>query len=251
MKDQYFINYQRIQLKANTPTTPEIPIYIPVTFLLTVLIAIGFAFKILSFSNINQKKYFVILGLMIWLGIQGINSYNSYYLDTVGSLPPPFTFIGFVPAFIFIATLFLTVNGRSFIDSLPLLSLSLLSIVRIPVEIVLYSLYLEQLIPKPMTFHGLNFDILAGITAPFIAYFGFRKSIISKPFLFLWNIISLILLLIIILLSILSFPSEIQQYAFDQPNVGMLHFTFFWLPSFIVPFVFFSHLVAIRRLKLK
>ncbi len=228
--------------------TPDLPLHIPVLFLLTVLLTFIFFCRIISLSNIGSKKTIVIFFLLVWLTLQGILSYNSFYLDTVGDLPPPFTFIGFVPTFIAIFFLFSTSRGRAFIDSLPLVELSLLSIVRIPVEIVLYWLFLEKLIPDSMTFHGFNFDILAGITAPLIAYLGFKKQTLSKSLLILWNVISLILLTTIILLSVFSFPSVIQQYAFDQPNVGMLTFPFFWLPSFIVPFVFFSHLVALRRL---
>ena len=229
----------------------DLPIYITATFVLTVFITFLFFFRILSLSNLGQKKYIAIIGLVFWLVFQGLLSYNNFYLDTAGNLPPPFTFMGFAPAFILIASLFLTMRGRSFIDSLPLFELSLLSIVRIPIEIVLYWLFIEQLIPGAMTFHGFNFDILAGITAPFIALFGFRKSSLSTTILILWNIVSLILLLTIILLSAFSFPSVIQQYAFDRPNIGMLHFPFFWLPSFIVPFVVFSHLASVRILTRK
>ena len=40
--------------------------------------------------------------------------------------------------------------------------LTLLHIVRVPVEIVLYWLFISKAIPGLMTFNGRNFDILAG-----------------------------------------------------------------------------------------
>ena len=189
-----------------------------------------------------------MIGIAIWMILQGVFSYNRYYLNTAADFPPPFTFIGFVPAFILMAILFNTNKGRSFIDSLPAYELAVLSIVRIPVEIVLHWIFIVKLIPEAMTFNGYNFDIIAGITAPFIAYFGYKKASLGKSTLLAWNIICLLLLITIILLSVFAFPSAIQNYAWEQPNVGMLYFPFFWLPSFIVPIVFFSHLVLIRKL---
>jgi hypothetical protein len=40
----------------------------------------------------------------------------------------------------------------------------------------------------------------------------------------------------------------LQQFGFDQPTVAVLYFPFIWLPGIVVPLVYFSHLVAIRRL---
>jgi len=99
-----------------------------------------------------------------------------------------------------------------------------------------------------MTFSGRNFDILAGITAPFVYYFVFFKKSISKKGLLIWNIICLLLLLNIVVNAILSTPIPIQQFAFDQPNLAILHFPMVWLPTFVVPAVLFSHIVAIYRL---
>ncbi|MBL4624925.1 MAG: hypothetical protein JKY42_07285 [Flavobacteriales bacterium] len=123
-----------------------------------------------------------------------------------------------------------------------------MSIIRIPVERVLWWLFLNSTIPEILTFEGRNFDILAGIMAPIIAYFGFVKGSISNKFLLVWNVLSLMLLLNIVLNAMFSFPTVFQQFAFDQPNLGILYFPFFWLPSFIVPVVFFTHFVSIRQL---
>lgn len=46
----------------------------------------------------------------------------------------------------------------------------------------------------------------------------------------------------------LAAPTVVQQFAFDQPNVAILHFPFIALPGCLVPLVALSHLAAIRRL---
>jgi hypothetical protein len=68
----------------------------------------------------------------------------------------------------------------------------------------------------------------------------------GKLFLW-WNILCLGFLLNIVISAILSAPYPFQQLAFDQPNIGVLYFPFVWLPGCIVPLVFLSHVVAIRR----
>ena len=111
--------------------------------------------------------------------------------------------------------------------------------VRIPVELILFSLFAYGVIPQLMTFEGRNFDIVAGITAPAIAYWGFTKKIIGSRWILLWNFISLGLLLNIVINAILSAPFPFQQFAFDQPNTAVLYFPFVLLPAFIVPVVLF------------
>ena len=99
-----------------------------------------------------------------------------------------------------------------------------------------------------MTFEGRNFDILAGISAPFIAYFAFKENEIKQKLLLIWNIIGLGLLLNIVVNAFLSAPSPLQLFAFDQPNIAILNFPISFLPTVMVPIVLFGHLVSIRRL---
>jgi hypothetical protein len=99
-----------------------------------------------------------------------------------------------------------------------------------------------------MTFEGRNFDIIAGISAPIIAYFGLTKTKLNKKTILLWNFICLGLLANIVVNALFSAPSPIQKFAFDQPNIAILNFPFSWLPTFIVPIVLFGHLISIRQL---
>ena len=108
----------------------------------------------------------------------------------------------------------------------------------------------SQIKPTPewMTFEGRNFDIIAGITAPFIAYFGLTKNKVNRQVILIWNYICLGLLINIVVNALFSVPSPIQKFAFDQPNIAILNFPFSWLPTFIVPIVLFGHLASIRQL---
>ena len=66
-----------------------------------------------------------------------------------------------------------------------------------------------------------------------------------------WNFIALVLLLNIVGHALLSAPTPFQKLAFDMPNIGVFYFPFVWLPAFVVPAVFFAHIVSLMKLMQK
>ncbi len=218
----------------------NLPIYVNIVFILTTLLTI-----FLFYKATNQSTITIVI-LFSWLLLQAILSLSGFYTIT-DTFPPRFALLA-LPAVLLIIGLFVSAKGRAFIESLDAKTLTLLHMVRIPVEICLYWLYLNKTLPQLMTFEGRNFDIIAGLTAPFIFYFGYIKPQIHKTVLLLWNFFCLGLLFNIIVNAILSAPSAFQQFAFDQPNTAILYFPFVWLPSCIVPLVLLAHLASIRNL---
>ena len=119
-------------------------------------------------------------------------------------------------------------------------------VLRVPVELGLYQLYLQKQIPVLMTFAGWNFDILTGISAfILLLYILYSKTRISTRFFLAWNIMGLLFLFIIVIIAILSAPLPVQQFAFDQPNIAVLSFPYCLLPFGIVPMVVMSHVLLI------
>lgn len=229
----------------------NLPTYISLTFGLTTaatLFLFIWTIKNSTSEKTRKKTLPIFIGLTIWLLIQTVLTTKNVYNSDTNSFPPKIMLFGIFPAIFIIILLFATHKGRVFIDSLPLKNLTYLNVVRIPVEIVLLWLFLNKAIPELMTFEGRNFDIIAGITAPFIAYFGLTKSKLSRQTILIWNFICLGLLLNIVVNAIFSSPSPIQKFAFEQPNIAILNFPFSCLPTFIVPIVLFGHLSSIRQL---
>jgi hypothetical protein len=221
----------------------NLPIYIPILFILATAITAGLLIKA---SGRSPKTIWIIL---VWLALQAVLGLTGFYKIT-DTIPPRFALL-IMPPLVLISVLFVTTKGRTFIDRLDLKTLTLLHSVRILVETVLFFLCAQQLVPQLMTFEGMNFDIISGITAPIIFYFGFVKGNLNRKVLMGWNILCLGLLLNVVIRAILSVPTPFQQFAFDQPAVAVLYFPFNWLPSFVVPVVLFSHLVAFRQLSKK
>jgi len=220
-----------------------LPIYVSLLFILTTVLTICFFYKALTQS---KKALYLILA---WLIAQGVISFAGFYTVT-NTVPPRFLLL-IGPALFLIIFLFFSARGKAFINSLDEKSLTLLHIVRIPVELVLYFLFIHKTVPVLLTFEGRNFDIISGISAPFIFYFGYVKKKLSKKIIIAWNIICLVLLINVVMHGVLSAPTPFQKFAFDQPNIALFHFPFSWLPCFIVPMVLFSHLVCLRKLLLK
>jgi hypothetical protein len=218
----------------------NLPIDIYIVFALGVIVTLLLLYKATHYSKP------VIIITLIWLALQGAISLSGFY--TVTSVVPPRFALLLMPPVVFIIALFFIKKSQRVIDGFDVKILTLLHVVRILVELVLYGLHLHKVIPQVMTFEGRNFDILCGITAPLIWYFGYVKSMLGKKVLLAWNVVCLLLLANIVITAVLSAPLPFQRFAFDEPSVALFYFPFVWLPGFIVPAVFFAHLVTVRRL---
>jgi len=215
---------------------------LPLPVNLTFLAVVVMTYFLLIRSTTRKKTLSIIL--IAWLALQGMISLTGFYL--VNSTVPPRFAILVSPVILTTILLFIIPAGKRFVDSFDTEKLTWLHIVRVPVELTLFWLYIYGQAPELMTFEGRNFDILSGITAPLIVLFGYRKKILSPNLIIAWNVICLVLLFNIVLIAVLSIPFPLQQFGFEQPDVGLLYFPFTWLPAFVVPAVLFSHLASIR-----
>src|SRR5687767_12956462 len=169
--------------------------YIHAAFVLTTL------FTVYIFYKAAHQSKTVLTIITGWLTIQSMISLNGFY--TITDTMPPRFLLAIAPPLLFILILFATAKGRSFIDRLNMKALTLLHIVRIPVELVLWWLFVHKTIPQIMTFEGRNPDILSGITAPVVYYFAFVHKKISNKVVLVWNIVCLLLLFNIVITAIL------------------------------------------------
>ncbi|MBT1707735.1 hypothetical protein KK062_05865 [Fulvivirgaceae bacterium PWU5] len=228
---------------------PPLPTYIPWVFAITTVLTIYLFCRSIHYPGSQKDRHYgIIICLLAWLALQTVLTLKGIYNTDTAAMPPRIFALGLFPPLLTVILLFATKAGRQFVDGLSLPALTWLHVIRIPVEIILFWLSIHQAIPQLMTFEGRNFDILAGITAPIVAYVGVTRGKLNKSVLLIWNILCLGLLLNIVVNAVLSAPWPLQQFAFDQPNVAILNFPYSWLPTCIVPIVLFAHLAAIRQL---
>ncbi|MFN8711885.1 MAG: hypothetical protein ACK5Z2_03450 [Bacteroidota bacterium] len=198
------------------------------------------------FYRASGKRKLVVLIVLLWMLAQAGLGLSGFYSDTSAFLPR--VFFQVIPAFATIVFLFVNRKTRAWIDNADAGMLTLLHSIRIGVELVIYGLFTVKLMPEILTFEGRNFDIIAGLTAPVVYYFGYVRKVIGRTGLLIWNFGCLVLLFNIVIHAALSVPTPFQQFGFEQPNVAILQFPFNWLPSVVVPLVLFSQLIVIRRL---
>lgn len=225
----------------------NLPQSVSILFIVTTFLAVGifiYAVKRGAFASTATK----ILNFLIpfWLFFQAVLALGGFYLKT-DAMPPRLPLFGILPTLLTIILLFVFAR-KDFISRLPLKTLTVLSGIRIPVEIVLLWLFQAGQVPQLMTFEGRNFDILSGITAPLVAWLAFRGGKINRPLLIIWNLVALGLLINVVVHAVLSFPLPFQQLAFEQPNRAVLYFPFVWLPTVVVPVVLFCHLASLWQL---
>lgn len=225
----------------------NLPGYISITFILTTFLTIGFLFYAIRqtvFDTVAAKT--VIFLVNFWIFFQGIFALSGFYQNTK-ALPPRFLTFAILPSLLLIISLFIFAR-KSFIEPLPLKILTLLHVIRIPVELILHWLYENKTIPQIMTYEGWNFDILSGITAPIVFWLAFRNGKTNRTLLIVWNIFALALLFNIVTIANMSLDSPFNNVPFEQQNRALLYFPFIWLPSIIVPIVLFSHLASLWKL---
>lgn len=226
----------------------NIPEFVSVVFVVTTFATVGFllfAAKDAGYQTLPTRLLFSILP--VWMTLQAVIALQGFYQLTEGVMPPRIALVGVLPANLLILIYFVFFR-KQFISQLRLQVLTLLHFIRVPVELVMYWLFLSKAIPEVMTFAGRNFDILSGMLAP-IAYFtAFRGGKTNRTILIAYNLVGLVLLANIVAIAVFSLPTPIQQLAFDQPNRAVLYFPYNWLPSVVVPIVLFCHLAALWQL---
>ena len=220
-----------------------LPLYVGATFSITTLLAIWIFSRA---AHCSKPLLFLLLALIVIQSSLGLWGFYS----NVNLVTARFPLLVF-PLMVFFISLFITRGGKAFIDSLDIKTLTLLHAIRIPVEIVLLWLFLHHTIPQAMTFEGSNFDILSGLSAPLVYYFGFIKKQLNRMVMIIWNIVCILLLLNVVSNAVLSLPGRFQNFGFEQSNIAVGYFPFLLLPAILVPMVLFANAASIRQLILK
>jgi hypothetical protein len=179
------------------------------------------------------------------MGVSGILAAKGVLRD-FSSMPPPLMrlLLG-----LSLATLALALSpfGRAIAVGLPLWILVGAQAFRILVELLLFGLHRERLIPVQMTFEGYNFDVLTGLSAPVVAWLS-RQGRISSRALWLWNLVGLGLLLNIVAIAFLSMPTPLRAFSQEPANRLVAEFPFVWIPCLMVQAALLGHLLIFRSL---
>lgn len=218
-------------------------------FVLVTIIFIGWFLKELfvgiNLSQLQAKTKIrnrILIGLIAWLVLTSVLSLTGF-LSNFSSMPPRMMIVLFIPLIVVIIAL--RSNAlEQIVANIPERNLIRLQIFRVAVEILLWMLFVQNLLPRQMTFEGRNFDVVAGATAPFIAYL-FSKN---KTVMIIWNFVGLGLLLNILTIAVLSMPLPFRVFMNEPSNTIVATFPIVLLPAFLVPLAYTLHLFSLKQL---
>lgn len=190
----------------------------------------------------KQRISQLLFGLLIWGAIVSLASLSGF-LSNFEIFPLNAMPMLFIPLVTTIILLF-TNDVKTLVNHLNLKVITLLHAFRILVEIVLWLLFLQNLLPEQMTFEGRNFDILAGITALIAAHY----FVTNKGWMIAWNIFGLALLINIVVIALLSMPTPFRVFHNEPANTIVTHFPYVLLPTFLVPLAYILHFLSLKKL---
>ncbi len=200
----------------------------------------------LEFEERRKNMLVSILIIFVWLAFTNIIAMSGLLID-LSEMPPKLLLVT-LPPLVFILMLFLSKPFHELFESIGHFWIIYAQSFRILMEFILWLLYRYNVIPIQMTFEGRNFDILIGLSAPFVAYFCFIKKSWNDKVALVWNVTGLLLLANIVVVAVLSTPYPFRYFMNEPANTIVFHFPFVWLPSFVVPFALLLHLISLRRL---
>lgn len=197
-------------------------------------------------ARLKRFRIGTLVFLVVWLTYISVISLTGIF--ETPSMPPRIPLLLVLPAFAAFTYFFTNSRFRDFIAHIPLLWPLYVQGFRIKVELLLWGLAMQGILPRAATFAGYNYDIVIGITGPLLAllmYFTHRRS---KWLLMVWNIAGLITLFVVVFILISQayyFPMWGEHESILSKGFGLFPYTF--LAGFLMPVAVFLHIVSIIK----
>jgi hypothetical protein len=138
--------------------------------------------------------------------------------------------------------------GRRLAAGLPFVVLVGVQAFRLPLELMMHRAYEYGLMPRQMSYSGLNFDIVTGITAIVVVVL-LATGRAGAGTVRAWNWLGTLLLINIVLIAGLSAPTPWRVFRDAPANTWIATAPYIWLPTVMVAFAILGHIVIYRALR--
>ncbi len=222
------------------PSTPLTAVFV----LLVLAVVIGAIAMVRAAAPADQRNRWMAMATVLSLGWLGAHVGVAASGVLTQFVAPPLT-----PIYLFItlgigALLAFSPVGER-LSALPLAYIVGLNAFRLPLEIILHELYTSGNLPVQMTWSGLNFDVLTGISAALL--FVWRRDL-PDTIVWAWNTMGLTLLVIVVSIALMSSPLPFRQFHNEPAVLLVFDVPFNWVPTVHVWVAWVSHLVIFRGL---
>jgi hypothetical protein len=207
---------------------------------------VAFLMVIPILKNGDQPKRLIlnyIILLLLWLGYAIVISQSGLLKNF--TLPPRVPLLLVIPSIVLIIFVTGRPSFKSVLMKTPIhLPVFLISF-RVFVELLIYGAYRNGIFPKRVTFEGLNFDVLVGLSSLIIGML-LVKKMISLQALWIWNIISMLVLT----LTMFSFVSAyyFTDWVTTTGHDELVSFPYLLLVSVLLPIAIFLHVFIVRQI---
>jgi hypothetical protein len=212
---------------------------------LAVLVTVSVVVAVFKTSPRRAAIGFAV-GVALWLAFTGMLAAAGFF-ERFDAVPPRLLLL-LLPTLGLPLVLGLSRIGSALAAGVPLALLVLFHAYRFPLELVMHRAAAEGTMPLQMSFTGLNFDIVSGVTALVVgglALFGRAP----RWLLLAWNALGSLLLAAIVVIAVASLP-QFQAFGPEpsRVNTWVAYFPFVWLPAGLVTAALLGHVILWRRL---
>jgi hypothetical protein len=120
--------------------------------------------------------------------------------------------------------------------------------VRVLAEAVIFAAVREGRAPVQMSFEGLQFDIVTGVTALPVALVLRRHPDARRPAR-AFTFMGLGFLVVIVVIASLSMPTPFRRFLNEPSNAWVTTFPYVFLPGILVVAAIAGHLITLRKLR--
>lgn len=198
-------------------------------------------------ENVAVVFLLSMLGSAVWmLGTFTAAARHSLRFDT---RPPTMAvMLGFTLAIAFLVGF--SSFGRQLASGLSLAALIGFQAFRLPLEMLMHHAQEVGVMPPQMSYSGLNFDILTGISALALGLVLARREL-PLCILWIWNVMGILLLTNVLVIAVLSMPTPLRRFHNEPANTWIADAPYVWLPAVFVLAAIIGHIVITRRLRME
>jgi hypothetical protein len=195
-------------------------------------------------SEVQRAASITLVALSAWLAIAAVLAMSGL-LSEWSARPPRWPLLP-LTAFAAIVAVIRSAAAQRVLSNIPPAWPIGAQTFRIGVELALYALYVAGRAPIQVTFEGRNFDVLVGLSAPFVAWLVARRGLGPKSAI-AWNAMGLAVLANTVGTVATSTPGPLHVDWPGPPLTAITSWPIVWLPAFLMPLAVFLHVVSLRQ----
>lgn len=222
--------------------------------IMVILILVAYrkvAFSHFDSSDIAKKNYFKLLSFFIlWFLYLSVLSYTESLKSF--EFPPRLPLLLLLPTILITTYFYSSFRNSEMLNAIPKKWPIYLQSFRIFVELLILQTFLAGVLPESASFEGYNFDILMGISAPFIGYFIYGNLEKYRTVAKLWNVLGIFMVLFVfVIVATSTYLPHLWGSDVSLVDLKFVEMPYLMLAGFLAPLAIFMHIFSLMQLAKK